>query len=262
MVRGWLALTFVSLALAAADVVQRLVIAPWVKLRPSDRVPVLGRWIKIMAWLVTRPVAFLGGCFVPTPPRLVPSRGGVLVVMNHQSLFDIPLMVKAVEEPGFPRIVTRERYARWIPLISHMIRLYGFPTVNPKAHSDEIRRSLDSVTDAARTTEVPLGIFPEGTRTKDGEIGRFKRGALSHILAVRPWTVYVYVSDGFWKAAKYKDFIRNLSGVSGRVEHVATLEWTDPSANPDPFILQIRELMVERLQSMRNGTAAKGTAAR
>lgn len=253
--RGWLALTFVSLALAAADVVQRLVVAPWVKLRPSARTPVLGGWIKIMAWLVTRPVAFLAGCVVPKPPRLVPTRPGVLVVMNHQSLFDIPVMVETVLGPGYPRIVTRARYARWIPLISHMVRLYDFPTVDPKAHADVIRRSLDSVTDAARTTEVPLGIFPEGTRTKDGEIGRFKRGALSHILAVRPWTVYVYVSDGFWKSAKYKDFLLNVSSVRGRVEHAGTLEWSDPSANPDAFIAQIREMMVERLRAMRASSA-------
>jgi 1-acyl-sn-glycerol-3-phosphate acyltransferase len=258
MVRGWLALSFASLALAASDIVQRLVIAPWVKLRPSDRAPVLGGWIKIMAWLVTRPVGFLGGCAVPHPPRRVPTRPGVLVVMNHQSLFDIPLMVQAVEDPGYPRIVTRERYARWIPLISHMVRLYEFPTVDPGAGADDIRVALERVAEAARTTEVPLGVFPEGTRTRDGEIGRFKRGALSHILAARPWTVYVYVTDGFWKSAKYKDFIRNVSGLRGQVEHVGTLEWSDPSANPDPFIAQIRELMVEGLRSMRapgNGAA-------
>jgi len=251
MVRGWLALSFASLALAAADVVQRLVVAPWVKLRPSDRTPVLGGWIKIMAWLVTRPVGFLGGGTVPNPARMVPSRPGVLVVMNHQSLFDIPVMVKTVKSPGYPRIVTRERYARWIPLISHMVRLYEFPTVDPGAGSEDIRRALDRVAEAARTTEVPLGVFPEGTRTKDGEIGRFKRGALSHILAVRPWTVYVYVTDGFWKSAKYKDFVRNVSRVRGKVEFVGTLEWTDPSENPDAFIAQIRSMMIERLASMR-----------
>ncbi len=245
-------MAFVSLALATADVVQRLVVAPWVKIRPSDRVPVLGWWIKIMAWVVTRPVAFLGGCLVPTPPRLVPTRPGVLVIMNHQSLFDIPLMVESVAGPGYVRIVTRERYSRRIPLISHMIRLYEFPVVNPGASADVIRRSLDEISEAARTSDVPMGVFPEGTRTKDGSIGRFKRGALSHILAVRPWTVYVYVNDGFWKSAKFMDFIKHVSGVRGQVEHAATLEWTDPTANPDPFIEQIRAAMIQRLESMRS----------
>jgi 1-acyl-sn-glycerol-3-phosphate acyltransferase len=137
-----------------------------------------------------------------------------------------------------------------------MIRLYEFPVVNPTAKADTIRRSLASMAEQARTSQVPMAVFPEGTRSKDGEIHRFKRGALSHLLAVRPWTVYVYVADGFWRAAKYKDFIRNVSAVQGRVEHVGVLEWTDPSADPDAFIERIHMMMVERLQSMRREGAA------
>ena len=110
MLRGWLALAFASVALAICDVIQRLVIAPWVKLLPSQRVPVLGGWIKIMAWLTTKPVAWIGGCVIPEPPRLVPVKPGILVVMNHQSLLDIPLVVQTVAEAGYPLIVTRARY--------------------------------------------------------------------------------------------------------------------------------------------------------
>jgi 1-acyl-sn-glycerol-3-phosphate acyltransferase len=256
MVRGWLVLAYVSLSLATADLVQRLVVAPWVKLRPSGRVRVLGGWIKIMAWATTRPVAFLGGCTVPRTPPHVPNAPGILVVMNHQSLFDIPLMVESVAGRGYPRIVTRERYSRRIPLISHMIRLYQYPVVDPSAKSEEIRQSLIDMAEAARTSEVPIGVFPEGTRTKDGEIGRFKRGALSHILATRPWTVHMYVVDGFWRAAKLKDFITNLHAVRGKIEYAGSLEWTDPAANPDEFIERVRETMLQRLETMRRGAAA------
>ena len=256
MLRGWLALAFTSLTLGVGDVVQRLVIAPWVMLRPSARVRILGGWIKIMAWLMSRPVAFLSGAVIPRPPRIVPCKPGVLVLMNHQSLIDIPLVVQTVTDGGYPRIVTRARYTRRIPLISHMIRLYQYPVVDPGAKAEVIRVSLEEMATAARESQVPLAVFPEGTRTKDGEIGRFKRGALSHILAARSWTVYVYVVDGFWRAAKYQDFIHNMSGVRGKVEHAGVLEWTDPTVNPDAFIEQVHEMMVQRLASMRRGGAA------
>ncbi len=252
MVRAWLALAFASLALAVGDIIQRLVIAPWVKLRPSRRVAVLGGWIKIMSWLTTRPVALIAGCFIPTPTRLVPSRPGILVVMNHQSLLDIPLVVQTVDG-GYPRIVTRERYSRWVPLISHMVRLYQYPVVNPGAKPEGIRRSLDQIAGIARESDVPLVVFPEGSRSRNGEIGKFKRGALSAILAARPWTVYVYVADGFWRAARYWDFLHHVRGVHGKVEHVGVFEWPDPSADPEPFIDTIREKMVGRLASMRRG---------
>jgi len=249
-------LTFASLALAIGDVIQRLVIAPWVVLQPSRRVPILGGWIKIMAWVTTKPIAWIGGCFIPSPPRLVPVAPGVLVVMNHQSLLDIPLVVQTVADPGYPRIVTRDRYSRWIPLISHMVRLYQYPVVNPTAKSTQIRRSLEGIGAVARESELPLVVFPEGSRSRDGEIGRFKRGALSTILAARPWTVHVYVADGFWKVARYKDFVRHVTGVRGKIEHAGVFEWTDAQADPEPFIETIRETMVKRLEAMRRGAAA------
>jgi 1-acyl-sn-glycerol-3-phosphate acyltransferase len=251
MVRGWLALAFASVALAIGDVVQRVVIAPWVKLRPSRRVAVLGGWIKIMAWVTTRPVAWISGCVIPIPPRLVPTRPGVLVVMNHQSLLDIPLVVQTLSDGGYPRIVTRARYSRWIPLISLMVRLYRYPVVDPRAKSEDMRRTLDQIGASARDSEVPIVVFPEGTRTRDGEIGRFKRGALSTILASRAWTVYVYVADGFWRVARYRDFVRHVKGVRGKIEHTGVFEWTDPGADSEPFIEGIREAMVRHLQAMR-----------
>jgi 1-acyl-sn-glycerol-3-phosphate acyltransferase len=251
MVRGWLALAFASVALAIGDVVQRVVIAPWVKLRPSRRDAVLGGWIKIMAWLTTRPVAWIAGCVIPRPPRLVPTRPGVLVVMNHQSLLDTPLVVQTMNDGGYPRIVTRARYSRWIPLISQMVRLYRYPVVDPRASSEDMRRMLDQMGASARDSEMPLVVFPEGTRTRDGEIGRFKRGALSTILASREWTVYVYVVDGFWRAARYRDFLRNVKDVRGKVEHTGVFEWTDPGMDPEPFIEGIREAMLRHLEAMR-----------
>ena len=250
-VRAWLAILFVSAALLASDLIQRLVIAPWVKLRPSARVPVLDRWIKIMAWTVTRPIAALSGCTIPHPPRIVPSRPGILILMNHQSLFDIPLVIQTVEG-GYPRIVTRARYAaRWIPVISHMIELYQYPVVDPSANSAAIRESLDQLEVEGRTAELPFVVFPEGTRTRDGEIGRFKRGGLARLLAARTWTVYVFVADGFWKAPRFKEFVRGLPHVDGKMEHVATLEWQDPSVDPNPFLDHVHEQMVRHLAAMR-----------
>lgn len=204
-----------------------------------------------MAWLVTRPVAFIAGCRIPRPERIVPARPGVLILMNHQSLFDIPLVIQTVEA-AYPRIVTRRRYvSRWIPVISHMIGLYQYPVVDPTANADEMHESLARLSAAAAATEVPMAVFPEGTRTKTGEIGRFKKGALARILAARPWTVYVFVADGFWEAAKFADSIRALSRVKGTMEHAGTLEWTDPAEDPTAFIAEVRNMMKERLAAMR-----------
>ncbi len=247
--RGYLALIFVCLTLLVLDPVQRLLIAPWVRLAPSRRIAVLGRWQRFLAQVVLRPVSVIGGARIPEIPK-VPASDGTLVLMNHQSLLDIPLVVASVKD-AYPRILTRKRYMRWIPLISHMTRLYQYPAVDPSAKAGSARRMFDEIRDAARSSDVPLAIFPEGTRTRDGEIGRFKTTGLGIILEQRPWTVYVMVADGFWQRAKLKDFLGGMSGIRGRVELIGPFEWPDAGADPGPFIGKMREHMVRRLAEMR-----------
>lgn len=251
--RGYVALVVVCLSLLVLDPVQRLIIAPWARLAPARRIPLLTRWQRFMARVVLRPISVIGGARIPELPH-VPGGPGVLVLMNHQSVLDIPLVVASTHD-AYPRIVTRKRYLRWIPLISHMVRLYQYPVVDPTANAGEGKRMLGSISEAAATSEVPLGIFPEGTRTRDGEIGRFRSTGLKLILAQRPWTVYVLVADGFWQRAKLKDFLGGMSAIEGKVTMQGPFQWTDPAADTGPFIEEMRELMITRLAEMRAGVS-------
>ena len=253
MIRGYLALVWLCLGLLVLDPVQRLM-ALWVRLRPSRRIPVFGRWQQFMARFVLSGVSRIGGARIPELPE-VPGEEGVLVLMNHQSLLDIPLVVGSLES-AYPRIVTRRRYVRWIPLISHMVRVYQYPVVDPRANRAETRKQAVAIAEAARTSDVPIAIFPEGTRTKDGEIGSFKKTGLRMILGARDWRVYVIVADGFWERAKFKHFLGGMHDIHGRIEMMGPLEWDDPEADPDPFIRRVRGMMMDKLADMREGAPA------
>ena len=208
-----------------------------------------------MAWLVLAPIVRFGGAHIPVPRRIVPARPGNLILMNHQSVFDIPLVVQTVDH-GYPLIVTRRRYNRTIPLISHMVRLYKYPVVDAAANITHLRDTLDSLEDIGRETDVPVAVFPEGTRTVDGGIGRFKRAGLSRLLAARDWTVYVFVADGFWKSAKFADLVGGMGDIEGRFVHAGTLAWPDPTADSGPFIEQVRQLMQDTLAELRGEKSA------
>jgi 1-acyl-sn-glycerol-3-phosphate acyltransferase len=132
-----------------------------------------------------------------------------------------------------------------------MVRLYQYPVVDPTANAGEAKRMLGSISEAAATSDVPLAIFPEGTRTRNGDIGRFRSTGLKLILAQRPWTVYVLVADGFWQRAKLKHFLGGMSAIRGEVTMQGPFVWTDPAADPEPFIQELRGRMVSRLAEMR-----------
>ena len=252
--RGYFAISIVMAGLLVAAVFQSLVIVPLIWLLPSRRHRILTSWISFMAWYVTRPQSAIGGAVIPQV-RQIPCEPGVLIVMNHQSLMDIPLVVTAVAD-GYPRILTRRRYARWIPLISQMIRLYQYPIVDPEAKPGDTRKMLKELRENARSSEVPIAIFPEGTRTKDGDIAPFMKTGLRLLLKSRPWKVYVLVADGYWTHPKFIHFINGMATIKGRMELMGPFEWSDTKGDAEAFTDEIQQMMVDRLAEMRGAPAA------
>ncbi len=199
-------------------------------------------------WIVSR----IGRARFDVAPR-IPCRGGILIVMNHQSLLDIPVAASMVLD-GYPRFVTHYRYAKGIPLISHMIRMMEAIPVYPGQMS---KTEFDRLSEAGRTSEHPIVLFPEGHRTKDGEIRPWKRGALDAFLSARAWTVHVVVVDGLWNAARLPDFVRNLTRVRCRVEQAGVFEYDGRGrASHDEFAERMRAVMCAKLSEMRGAAGA------
>ena len=248
-IRGTLTLALLAVILIAADLVQRFVIAPSTRVFPSRRHAILAGWQQLMALAVLVPVRFVGGAQIGDIPQ-IPGGSGILILMNHQSLLDIPLVVRATR-PGYPRIVTRERYASGKPLISHMVRLYQYPTVNPRATG---RVDLSRLAQAAASSPVPLVVYPEGTRTKDGGIGRFRRAGLRAILPARDWEVWVVTADGFWECARLEDFRANVSSIRGAVRVDGPFQGPGQDASSeavDAFIGRVEAEMRGSLEVLR-----------
>jgi 1-acyl-sn-glycerol-3-phosphate acyltransferase len=236
-----------GLALLAGDLIQRTVVAGTARLLPARRIRILAAWQRGLAHLVLRTVSIVGGARFSAIPR-IPGEADVLVLMNHQSLMDIPLVVAAIQGT-YPRIVTRARYARGKPLISHMVRLYQYPTVEPGA---TVRGQVAALGEAARTSAVPIVIYPEGTRTRTGAIGSFRTLGLRTVLAERRWQVWLLVTDGTWRAARLVDFLENVSQIRGRAVALGPFPSPDPGDDVDGFIALVRERMEDALAGLRD----------
>lgn len=246
MARGYLTLAVVGGFLLAADVLERVVVAPVLWAVPARRTSILTAWMRWVADTVLNLLRFLGGVRLDLQAR-IPGNPGVLVIGNHQSLLDIPVVVQAITG-CHPRIVTRRRYARGVPLVSHMLRLSRAPLVDPK---EPLRGQLDALSVAARTAEQPLVIFPEGHRSRDGRLRPFKRAGLGAILAARDWTVHLIVVDGFWRAGQFRTLPRTLSDLRGKAVSIGPFAWPNPGADVQAFVDEMERRMAVELERMR-----------
>ena len=114
-----------------------------------------------------------------------------------------------------------------------------------------LARNLDELAEVARTSAVPVALFPEGTRTSDGKIGRFRTAGLERILEAWDWSVYILVCDGYWKHARFAQFLGEIGGIEGRVSLHGPFRWRDPDSDPGAFMAGMREVMVGELARMR-----------
>jgi 1-acyl-sn-glycerol-3-phosphate acyltransferase len=99
----------------------------------------------------------------------IPASGGVLVVSNHQSHFDPPLV--GIGSRRRMNYVARESLFSFRPFGWFLKSVGAIPINRDGLGLSGIKESLKLL----KKGEMVL-IFPEGTRTRDGEIGRFHAG--------------------------------------------------------------------------------------
>lgn len=97
---------------------------------------------------------------------------------NHASMFDIPVILATV--PDNVRIMYKKELER-VPFFGWSLALSPFVAID-RSRKRQAAAALDDVTTTMREGSSVL-VFPEGTRSPDGRVREFRRGAFS--LAVK-----------------------------------------------------------------------------
>ncbi len=125
----------------------------------------------------------------------------VCFVANHQSLLDIPAVVSGLRIwAGF---ITKKELKK-VPLLNFWIQSMHCVYIDrnsPRSAIEAILKGVDNIRKG-----IPMFIFPEGTRSKNGRLGEFKSGSLK--LGSRAKAVLIpIVISGTRRAFEEKDGI-------------------------------------------------------
>jgi 1-acyl-sn-glycerol-3-phosphate acyltransferase len=251
--RSLASVLLVGLWFVVGSVVLRLVVLPGTWLFPRRRFWFVSWYMKLICVGIFA-LLRLGGAKVRRVGTL-PTASPVLVVANHQALLDI-CQVTLLARPRVPAFVARRRYARFVPLVSACIRLLGCPIVDPKR---DPQAAVEAIRHGARDLPHGILIFPEGHRSRDGEIGPFRTAGVLTILTERRMPVYLVLNEGVWRGRRLADLLFRVHLIDAVSEVMGPFEPPADDAQLPQFVAGLRETLVDRLAAIR--AAARPRAA-
>jgi 1-acyl-sn-glycerol-3-phosphate acyltransferase len=174
----------------------------------------------------------------------LPTDRPLIIVSNHQSHYDIPLL-GWVFRKNHPKYVSKIELAKWIPSVSYNLRHGGSIAIDRK----DARQALPLIGKLGNFVEennYSVCIFPEGTRARDGQIKTFKPGGLVKLIRSTPSALIVPVAiSNSWKLMRHMfrpiPFGVNLS--------CAVLEPIEPGETP------VQEIILEAERRIRESIA-------
>jgi len=113
-------------------------------------------------------------CKIINPYKVEPHPGQPTIVMcNHSSIYDIPLSMLAFPNHSL-RMLAKKELSK-IPIVGKGMTAAEFPFIDRKNKRQAIK-DLE-VAQQLMASGILMWIAPEGTRSKDGKLGPFKKGA-------------------------------------------------------------------------------------
>lgn len=135
-----------------------------------------------------------------------------LVISNHQSLFDIPVYMTFFPEHNV-RFVAKDTLSRHIPLVSEMLRAHEHCMIPRTGGAGKAMKTIEDFGKRViERKQIPI-LFPEGTRSKDGDLRTFYSAGFRKLIETTKLPVVVCALDNGYKINDLKHIFENISRI-------------------------------------------------
>ncbi len=161
--------------------------------------------VNIMNLCLLRCLHVLGCTFSFKNSYDLPLGKPIILVSNHQSMFDIPLISWYLHKYR-PKFISKIELGKGIPSISFNLRNGGHALIdrkNPKQSIPTLSKFAKFIT----KNNFSGVIFPEGTRSRDGKPKEFAPTGLKILFKYAPDALVVPVTiNNSWKLLRFGNF--------------------------------------------------------
>ena len=158
--------------------------------------------VDLLNWFLTSSYYLLGDTVTFVNKQSLPIGRSIIFLANHQSTYDIPPLIYYLRK-YHAKFISKIELTRGIPSISYNLKVGGGANIdrsNPRQSITE----LSNLGTRMKEKNWSTVIFPEGTRSKDGQVKTFQAAGIATILKKCPDALLVPVAiSNSWKMVRY-----------------------------------------------------------
>ncbi len=158
-----------------------------------------------LQFFIMRSTNVLGTRYTFTNPYQIETDQPLIIVANHQSMYDISPIMWYMRK-HHPKFISKQELGKGIPSVSYNLRHGGSVLIDRK----NPRQSLPAIMkfgEYIEETKRAAVIFPEGTRSKNGVPKPFQTKGLDILIKKIPSATIVPISiNNSWKMLRYGKF--------------------------------------------------------
>jgi len=179
-----------------------------------------------------------------------------IVLSNHQSLLDIPIYMNFFPDRDV-RFVAKDALGKsYIPLVGPMLKSHGHCFIPRKGGTSLVMQRIDSFSKRCLKNKWNPVIFPEGTRSKNGALGKFYSAGFRRIADATKLPVAICVVDDGYKINDIMHVMENMHKINYRAKLLKVCPPAETKEDQLALLEEAQTLMQEQLDKWRNGAEA------
>ena len=149
------------------------------------------------------------------------------------------------------RFVAKDNLSRHIPLVSEMLRAQEHCMIPRRGSPMEAMKVVENFGKRAlKKNQIPV-LFPEGTRTRDGNVGKFYSAGFRKLSETAELPVAVCALDGGWQIRDISTIMRRLKNGSYRVKVLKVFPAPKTKDAQAALLEESRQLIQSQLDEWR-----------